>query len=902
MGSRDYQLRVMQDNREAWAAGHQNVLMLMPTGAGKTHVVGRHVVEEPGMSLLMAHRQELVGQLALQLAREKVYHDVLAPKAVRQDIVRAQMELYGRSYVASGANAWVAGVNTLGRRGPMPWSRDVKLVVPDESHHYLAKNVYGQALTSSAPNARGLFPTASPCRADGAGLGRHADGLADVMTRGPTQRWLIDNGFLSPYRLVCPADSIQGDIKISASTGDFSQAALREAAHESRIVGDGIAHYLKWTPGLLCIAYTVDVASATEAASRFRAAGVPAEVISAGTPTSLRAHLMRQFRSRKILVLVNCDTLSEGVDVPGCEVVLDMAPTRSWGRYCLDPETEVLTPDGWVRSDQAAAAAEVIAFDPESGETRRSAVRSFVQRPLYPDERMYAVKSQHLDLLVSDKHRLLVRSTSRTAKAWQFENAEDVALRRGHSQLPVAGVCSRPASGLTDAELHFLGWFLSDGHLNPKNNSVAIGQAVNKTEHIAHIRAALTGCGFRFGEYILRRKNVPETHHDLRVFNISRGMPLRRSTPGTGWERLEAWIDKSLPEVYDTLNAQDLTTLLEAWNLGDGRNNLSSISDYEVGSMAIHCGTNRRMADRLQQLCIERGKRCNITEFSPNGRPLFRAFIKDVLTSSLPGTNVADGAVSGKKPYSRSRLAPSDERPDFVWCLETELGTLITRRRGKVVFMGNCQRFGRMLRLSDGKERGWYLDPAGNVARNGGPPDWRVHFTLDASEGRGKGEPALGRRCRNEACLQYFPRELKACPYCNEAIPGPGARGGPDLVDGDLTEVDPAWLEAKAREIAAIHGEPVLPHGIGQKARVGAYNRHTERRKEHESLRHTADVWAALQDVPLDVAYRRFYLTFDVDMATAQALPRREAEELRQRIEARIVADGYVINREEAVR
>lgn len=540
---RGYQEALADANRSAWDGGAQNVLMCLPTGGGKTVVLGQHVADEPGMSLLIAHRQELVGQLALQLARERIYHDVLAPKSVRQDIVRAQMELYGRSYVATGAHAWVGGVDTIVRRGAPAWADDVRLVVPDEAHHVLRDNKWGKAMQLAAPRARGLLPTASPCRADGAGLGRHADGLADVMTRGPSQRWLIDSGFLTPYRLVCPADSIQGDIKVSAATGDFSQAALREAAHESRIVGDGIAHYLRWTPGLLCIAYTVDVASATEAASRFRAEGVPAEVISAGTPTSLRAHLMRQFRERRILVLVNCDTLSEGVDVPGCEVVLDMSPTQSWARY--------------------------------------------------------------------------------------------------------------------------------------------------------------------------------------------------------------------------------------------------------------------------------------------------------------------------------------------------------------------AQRFGRMLRLSDGKERGWYLDPAGNVARNGGPPDWRVHFTLDASEGRGKGEPALGRRCRNEECLQYYARELKACPYCGEAIPAPGERGGPELVDGDLTEVDPSWLEARAREIAAIHGEPVLPRADAR-IRAAVHRRHGERREEHEALRHVADVWAALQDVPLDVAYRRFYLTFDVDMATAQTLPRRDAEALRQRIEARIVADGYVINREES--
>lgn len=537
---RPYQQQLVDDNLAAWAAGHRNVLCQLATGGGKTVVIGEHVKREPGLSVLIAHRQELVGQLALQMAREGVYHDVLAPASVRRDIVSAQMELYGRSYLASGAHVHVAGVDTLVRRGAPTWADSARLVVVDEAHHVTAANKWGQAV-QMFPNARGLFPTATPARADGLGLGRHADGLADVMTRGPSQRWLIDAGFLSKYRLVCPPDSITEEVKVSASTGDFSQPAVRAASHRSSIVGDGIAHYLRWTPGKACIAYTVDVESAIDAAARFRSEGISAEVISAKTPTSLRAHLMRQFREGKLLVLVNCDTLSEGVDVPGVEVVLDMSPTRSFARY--------------------------------------------------------------------------------------------------------------------------------------------------------------------------------------------------------------------------------------------------------------------------------------------------------------------------------------------------------------------AQRFGRMLRTAPGKEFGWYLDPAGNVMRNNGPPDWRVHWTLDAAERRG-GEVSEWRRCINPACLQPFLRELKACPHCGEGISKESGEGraGPEVVDGDLTEVCPDWLQAKAREIARIAGDPPVPPHLSGPARLAVFKRHNERRDAQEALRHAADTWAACQDVPLDVAYRRFYLRFGTDMASALTLPRRESDALRERIEAAIIADGYVIN------
>ncbi len=226
----------------------------------------------------------------------------------------------------------MAGVDTLVRMPHSPWFDSVGLVVQDEAHHLLKRNKWGKA-QAMFRNARGLGVTATPTRADGNGLGSHADGVIDVMVDGPTMRQLIDDGWLTDYRIFAPPSDIDfGQVTISAG-GDFSPPALSKAVHKSHIVGDVVQHYCRIAPGKLGVTFAVDVASAVEIAQAFRTAGVPAEVVSAKTPDILRAQILRRFRNREVLQLVNVDLFGEGFDLPAIEVVSMARPTQSYSLF-----------------------------------------------------------------------------------------------------------------------------------------------------------------------------------------------------------------------------------------------------------------------------------------------------------------------------------------------------------------------------------------------------------------------------------------------------------------------------------------------------------------------------------------------------------------------------------------
>ncbi len=317
---------------DAWAAGARNVLAELPTGAGKTvgfaHVIRKH----QGQAVAIAHRQELVSQISLALCREDLRHTIIGPTQVVQGIIRLQREELGACWYDPAAHVAVAGVDTLTARAASlaPWGQQVTLWVLDEAHHQLEANKWGKA-AALFPNARGLGVTATPGRADGKGLGRHADGLFDELVRGPSMRWLIDHHFLTDYTILAPPSGLDLSSVPIGATGDFTHARLAQAVHDPRshLVGDVVDHYKKHALGKLGVTFVVDVAAAVETAARFNDQGVPAAVITAKTPDRERYHFMREFRARRLWQIVNVDILGEGVDVPGIEVVSMARPTAS---------------------------------------------------------------------------------------------------------------------------------------------------------------------------------------------------------------------------------------------------------------------------------------------------------------------------------------------------------------------------------------------------------------------------------------------------------------------------------------------------------------------------------------------------------------------------------------------
>jgi len=205
-------------------------------------------------------------------------------------------------------------------------------IVVHNCHHLLRKNKWGKAV-ALFPNAHGIGWTATPGRADGYGLGRHADGVFDAMVSGPGMRELITAGYLTDYKLLCPPSDLKLDESDLGESGEFKQAAVSAAVRGSHITGDVVSHYLRYAAGKLGMVFAVDVDHATQLLAGFQAAGVPAEVITHLTHPTARAAVMRRYERREVLVVINVDLFGEGTDFPALEVVSLARPTASYPLY-----------------------------------------------------------------------------------------------------------------------------------------------------------------------------------------------------------------------------------------------------------------------------------------------------------------------------------------------------------------------------------------------------------------------------------------------------------------------------------------------------------------------------------------------------------------------------------------
>lgn len=358
---RPYQQDVVNEVRVAYQDGYKCPLVVASTGAGKTVMfsyIAKHAAEKNNAIVIAAHRKEIIRQISLSLARFALPHNVIAPPQLVRQIKIAQFKAFGASFVDSASSTMVGSVQTIvGKFDQMDAaivalskkiSKPVKVIsIIDEGHHCTDNTMWGRVMEKYGPASGnvGLVVTASPERLDGKGLGKGHGGYADTIIEAPPMTWLIENGFLSPYRVF----TAQHQIDVSAvktRMGDFATKELQDVVDKPKITGDAITHWRKHANGLKTAVFCVSVEHSKHVAAEFNENGIPAAHIDGGTDDSERDKAIIDFANGKVLVITNVNILSEGFDLASIaqqdvtiDCVIDLAPTQSlvnsmqrWGR------------------------------------------------------------------------------------------------------------------------------------------------------------------------------------------------------------------------------------------------------------------------------------------------------------------------------------------------------------------------------------------------------------------------------------------------------------------------------------------------------------------------------------------------------------------------------------------
>lgn len=308
---RPYQQRALDTLRAHVAAGKRRILMVCPTGGGKTALAGAIVASARQFGnrvLFFAHRKELVEQPLAEFARWGV---------TECGVMRADDERTSRA-----APVQIASVQTLARRDLPP----ADVVFVDEAHR-AAGDTYRRIL-DAYPEAIIIGLTATPCRLDGKPLGD----VFEVLEIAATYSELISDGHIVAPVVYSSLD--QPDLsKVHTRNGDFAEDELVLEMLKPQVLGSIVSEWQKHAGGRRTVVYACTIEHSLEIVSRFLSAGIRAAHLDGATRLDERAAILARLESGALQVVSNCQVLTEGWDCPPVKCVQMARPTKSLTLY-----------------------------------------------------------------------------------------------------------------------------------------------------------------------------------------------------------------------------------------------------------------------------------------------------------------------------------------------------------------------------------------------------------------------------------------------------------------------------------------------------------------------------------------------------------------------------------------
>ena len=297
----------------------RRALLILATGLGKTviggEVIAHHLAEQPSLDVLVvAHTKDLVNQLERALWRH-------LPKAVKTQMLTGDekpRDLRGVT-CATVASALNAALN-----GYQPG-----LVMVDETHHVGEDGLYDKLLAELSA-ARQFGVTATPWRGDKYDIERHFGlasfklGIEEGMRRSYLSR--VD------YRLF--VDNVDWDVVRDASKRSYSLKELNSKLflpQRDEAVRDELT--VAWAetrdPRAIVFCQTIEHAERMAELLRQSPEWRDTCAVHAGLNKRERQLRLLEFRAGHVPILTAVDILSEGVDVPDCNLIAFARVTHS---------------------------------------------------------------------------------------------------------------------------------------------------------------------------------------------------------------------------------------------------------------------------------------------------------------------------------------------------------------------------------------------------------------------------------------------------------------------------------------------------------------------------------------------------------------------------------------------
>ena len=314
MELRPYQLeardRILAELGEVWST-----LLVLATGLGKTVVLSAVALAYVALGhrvLVVAHRKELLEQLALTLRRF----------GLTVGIERAEQ----RVDPAALPDVVVASIQTMQGRRLASFPPDAfALVVIDEAHHAVAKTY--RTMLDYFSGARVLGVTATPDRADGVGLRHGFASEAYRMELGDG----IKAGWLAPLEVRTVMVEHADISRVRTVAGELVAAEVEQALVNEQALDEVATPLAELAGGRQTLAFVAGVKQAHELARVLREYGVKAAAVDGSMSSKERATVLADYRDKRVQVVCNAMLLTEGYDCPETSCIALVRPTRARG-------------------------------------------------------------------------------------------------------------------------------------------------------------------------------------------------------------------------------------------------------------------------------------------------------------------------------------------------------------------------------------------------------------------------------------------------------------------------------------------------------------------------------------------------------------------------------------------
>lgn len=305
MTLRPYQRRALDDARAAYAAGARGVLLVAPTGAGKTIVAAAAIaaaVARGRRVIAIAPRREIVAQTSARLAAAGVRHGIIAAGMAQPD---------------PAAPVQLGMAQTLRRR--LPGTDPPDMLIIDEAH----LDLHGE-IASTWPSAWRLLLTATPLRSGG----RSWRDLASALVEAATLPALVAAGHLVEPQIWSAATPDLAGLRRGAG-GELAPGPAAARYGRPAIMGDTIDQWRRRCQGRPTLLFSSSIAHSRQLAVALDAAGARAAHIDGGTPAGERAAILARLAAGDLDVVCNYGVLCEGLDIPAVSAVIVARATQS---------------------------------------------------------------------------------------------------------------------------------------------------------------------------------------------------------------------------------------------------------------------------------------------------------------------------------------------------------------------------------------------------------------------------------------------------------------------------------------------------------------------------------------------------------------------------------------------